>query len=96
MWWSTDRLGGLRTNFRGTYLGKWPIVGRSATLVADAYQIWDWYFAKPLGAGFELYGLVDNIFDSIDSNLDSPNPTFYRADPGRGFRIGMRWNFGVE
>ena len=96
VWWSTDRLGGLRTNFRGTYLGKWPIVGRSATLVADAYQIWDWYFAKPLGAGFELYGLVDNIFDSIDSKLDSPNPTFYRADPGRGFRIGMRWNFGLE
>ncbi|MDE2964356.1 MAG: TonB-dependent receptor, partial [Acidobacteriota bacterium] len=96
VWWSTDRLGGLRTNFRGTYLGKWPIVGRSATLVADAYQIWDWYFAKPLGAGLELFGLVDNLFDSTDSNLDSPNPTYYRADPGRGFRIGMRWNFGVE
>ena len=96
IWWTTDRLGGLRTNFRGTYLGKWPIVGRRATLIADSYQLWDWYLAKPLRKGMELYGAVDNIFDSIDSGLDGPDPTFYRADPGRTFRIGMRWSFGVE
>ena len=96
IWWSTDRLGGLRTNFRGTYLGKWPIVGRRATLIADAYQLWDWYVAKPLGSGFEMYGAVDNLFDSIDSNLERPNPTFFRADPGRTLRIGMRWTFSAE
>ena len=96
IWWTTDRLGGLRTNFRGTYLGKWPIVGRRATLIADSYQLWDWYLAKPLRKGVELYGAVDNVFDSIDSGLDGPDPTFYRADPGRTFRIGMRWSFGVE
>ena len=96
IWWTTDRLGGLRTNFRGTYLGKWPIVGRRATLIADSYQLWDWYLAKPLRKGMELYGAVDNVFDSTDSGLDGPDPTFYRADPGRTFRIGMRWSFGVE
>ena len=96
VWWSTDRLGGLRTNFRGTYLGKWPIVDRRSTLIADAYQLWDWYVAKPLGSGFEMYGAVDNLFDSIDSNLDGPNPSFVRADPGRTLRVGMRWTFGAE
>ncbi|MDE0628277.1 MAG: TonB-dependent receptor [Bryobacterales bacterium] len=96
VWWTTKRLGGLRTNFRGTYLGKWPIVGRRATLIADSYQLWDWYVAKPIRSGFEMYGVIDNLFDSIDSNLDGPDPTFYRADPGRTFRVGLRWTFGVE
>lgn len=96
VWWSTDRLGGLRSNFRGTYLGKWPIVGRRSTLIADAYQLWDWYLAKPIGSGFEIYGAVDNLFDSIDSNLEGPNPSFVRADPGRTVRVGMRWSFGAE
>lgn len=96
VWWSTKHFGGLRTNFRGVYLGRWPIVGRRATLIADGYQLWDWYAAKPLTKGIELYGAVDNVFDSIDSNLTGPNPTFYRADPGRTFRVGMRWNLGVE
>lgn len=96
VWWSTQRLGGLRTNFRGTYLGKWPIVGRRSTVIVDSYQLWDWYIAKPIRSGFEMYGVVDNMFDSIDSNLQGPDPTFYRADPGRTFRIGLRWTFGVE
>ena len=96
VWWSTKRFGGLRTNFRGTYLGKWPIVGRRSTVVVDSYQLWDWYVAKPLRSGFEMYGVVDNLFDSIDSNLAGPDPTYYRADPGRTFRIGLRWTFGSE
>ena len=96
VWWSTKRFGGLRTNFRGTYLGKWPIVGRRATVIVDSYQLWDWYIAKPIRSGFEMYGVIDNLFDSIDSNLNGPDPTFYRADPGRTFRIGLRWTFGVE
>jgi len=96
LWWTTDRLGGLRTNLRGTYLGRWPIIGRRSTLVADGYQLWDWYVAKPLESGLELYGAVDNMFDSVDSNLNGPNPVFYRADPGRTFRVGLRWSFGIE
>ncbi len=96
IWWTTDRLGGLRSNFRGVYLSKWPIVGRRATLIADGYQLWDWRLAKPLRPGWEIYGAVDNMLDSIDSNLAGPDPTFFRADPGRTLRIGMRWTFGVE
>ena len=96
VWWTTERFGGLRTNLRGVYLGKWPIVGRRSTLIADGYQLWDWYLAKPLRKGLELYGSVDNFFDSIDSGLDSPDPSFVRADPGRTFRVGMRWSFGTD
>ena len=76
IWWSSKRLGGLRTNFRGTYLGKWPIAGRRQSIVLDSYQLWDWYVAKPIRSGFELYGVIDNIFDSTDSNLQNPDPTF--------------------
>ena len=60
------------------------------------YQLWDWYVAKPIRSGFELYGVIDNMFDSTDPNLEGPDPTFYRADPGRTYRIGLRWTFGVE
>lgn len=96
IWWSTERLGGLRSNLRSAYLGKWPVVGRRSTIIVDSYQIWDWYLAKPLAKGFELYGVIDNLFDSVDPNLEASNPTFYRADPGRMFRVGMRWTFGRE
>lgn len=96
VWWSTRRLGGLRTNLRGTYLGKWPIVGRRSVVIVDSYQLWDWYIAKPIRSGFEMYGVIDNLFDSTDPSLEGPDPTFYRADPGRTFRIGLRWTFGVE
>ncbi len=96
VWWSADRWGGLRVNFRGTYFSKWPIAGRAGSFIGDGYQIWDWYAAKPIAAGTELYASVDNLFDSTDSNLTGDRPTFFRADPGRTFRIGLRWSFGVE
>lgn len=96
VWWSSKRLGGLRTNLRGVYLSKWPIVGRRATLVVDGFQLWDWYIAKPIRSGFEMYGSVDNFMDSTDPSLEGPDPTFYRADPGRTFRVGLRWTFGRE
>lgn len=96
IWYATNRLGGLRTNFRGTYFSKWPIAGRGGSFLGDAYQIWDWYVAKPIKAGTELYASVDNLFDSTDRNLRGPDPTFFRADPGRTFRVGLRWSFGVE
>ena len=96
VWWSTDRWGGLRTNFRGTYLGKWPIVGRSGSFIGDAYQVWNWYIAKPLRAGSEVYFALNNLFDSTDLNLAAARPSFFRADPGRTFRVGWRWNFGAK
>lgn len=94
--YSTDRLGGLRTNLWGTYFGKWPIVGRAGSSVGDTYQIWDWYLAKPLKRGIELFTSVDNLLDSQDSGLTAVQPTFFRADPGRLMRVGIRWRFGVE
>ena len=95
-WWSTRRLGGLRTNLRGTYFGTWPVVGRTGTAVNQAYQIWDWYVAKPVNAGFEMYVALDNLFDSVDPNLATTPPSFFRADFGRTFRVGVRWNFRRE
>ena len=96
IFYSPSRLGGLRTNLRGTYFSKWPVSGRGGTLLGDAYQIWDWYVAKPLSRGMELYFVVDNLFDSRDSGLESAQPAFLRADPGRLVRVGMRWNFKSE
>ena len=96
IFYSTDRLGGLRTNLRGTYFGKWPIAGRTGTSIGDTYQIWDWYLAKPLKRGVELFAAADNLLDSRDSGLTAIQPTFFRADPGRLLRVGMRWRFGVE
>lgn len=96
VWWSTDRWGGLRANFRGTYFSKWPIAGRGGSFIGDGYQIWDCYAAKPIARGTEIYAAVDNLFDSKDANLNAAQPVFFRADPGRTFRVGMRWNFGKE
>ena len=96
IFYSSSPLGGWRTNLRGTYFSKWPVSGRGGTLLGDAYQIWDWYVAKPLSRGMELYFVVDNLFDSRDSGLESAQPAFLRADPGRLVRVGMRWNFKSE
>jgi outer membrane receptor for ferrienterochelin and colicins len=92
-WWSTNRGGGFRTNLRGTYFSKWPV---SATLTGNAYQIWDWYVAKPLKAGTEFYFAFDNLFDSTDPNLLEPTASLLRADPGRTFRVGLRWSLAAE
>ena len=55
---------------RGTYFGKWSIAGSSGSSIGDTYQIWDWYLAKPLKRGIELFTSVDNLFDSQDSGSD--------------------------
>ncbi len=92
---------GFNANFRGTYFGKWwastsPTTGRKA----PAFQLFDLYGAKELPKGFEHYASVDNMFNSQDPNTgkalatnpNSPAP-IDRADAGRTYRIGMRWNF---
>ena len=96
IFYSTSRLGGLRTNLRGTYFSKWPVFGRGGTILGDAYRIWDWYLAKPISRGTELFLSVENMFDSKDSHLNASQPSFLRADPGRLFRAGMRWTFNRE
>ena len=96
IFYSSSRLGGWRTNLRGTYFSKWPVSGRGGTLLGDAHQIWDWYVAKPISRGTELFFVVDNLFDSKDAYLNAAQPSFLRADPGRLFRVGMRWRFNRE
>ena len=57
-------------------------------MIVDGYHLWNPYFAK--------HSAEDDMFDSIDSNLQGSDPTFCRFDPGGTFRIGLRWTFGVE
>ncbi len=96
IFYSSSRFGGWRTNLRGTYFSKWPVSGRGGTILGDAHQIWDWYVAKPLSRATELFFVVDNLFDSKDAYLNAAQPSFLRADPGRLFRVGMRWRFNLE
>ena len=91
-----ERLGGFRKNLRGTSFSKWPIAGRTGTFIGDAYQSWDWYAAKPDRNGFELYLALDDVFDSVDQNLGSERPAFFRAAFGWTLRAPDRWNIGVE
>lgn len=92
---------GFTANFRGMFYGKWWTSTTPATArKAAAFQIFDIYAAKELPKGFEVYGTVDNLFDSQDPNTGLPsltNPanarTLDRADAGRTFRLGIRWTF---
>lgn len=96
IFYNSNRLGGWRTNLRGTYFSKWPVSGRGGLLIGDAHQIWDWYVAKPIARGVEMYFVVDNLLDSRDPGLDLNSPSFLRADPGRLVRVGLRWSFNRE
>lgn len=88
---------GINANFRGTFFGNyWTL----ATRQAPAYQLFDLYGSKSLIKGFEIFGAVDNIFNSQDPNTGLANPAspasplpLDRADVGRTFRAGLRWNF---
>ena len=96
IFYSSTRFGGWRTNLRGTYFSKWPVSGRGGLLIGEAHQIWDWYVAKPIARGVEMYFVVDNLLDSKDPGLDANSPSFLRADPGRLVRVGLRWSFNRE
>ncbi len=96
IFYSSTRFGGWRTNLRGTYFSKWPVSGRGGLLIGDAHQIWDWYVAKPVARGVEMFFVVDNLLDSKDPGLDANSPSFLRADPGRLVRVGLRWSFNRE
>lgn len=85
---------GWTANLRANLLSKWP-TDTSGDYVFG-YQIWNVYAAKRLGLGFEAFGAVDNLADSRDQKLDSPQPSFDRSDYGRIFRIGMRYTFSHE
>lgn len=91
---------GISANFRGTFFGNY---WATATRKAPAFQFFDLYGAKKIWKGFELYGTIDNLFNSQDPNTGRANPNnpnaalaIDRADAGRTFRIGIRWEFNKE
>lgn len=92
---------GFRANLRGSFYSSW-IVSRTTNgveTIAPSFQIWDIYAAKSLFKKLEIYGSVDNLFNNQDPNTGKfmPNSStplpIYRAEIGRSFRIGLRWNF---
>lgn len=107
-WESNPRLG-LRANLRGTFFSKWNntrgSVSAAGVLTPDVippgFALWDFYGAKQLYSGFELFGAVDNLADSRDPNLNklAANGTplaIYRPELGRTFRVGLRFNWARE
>lgn len=84
---------GIYANVRGTLFGDWWLNPAAGTR-GSGYNVWDFYLAKDLPRGLQAYGAIDNFADSRDTKLANPTPTFDRPDPGRLFRIGLRWRFG--
>lgn len=91
---------GITANFRGMFYSKW---WTTATRKAEGFAIYDVYAAKELPKGFEVYGVIDNLFNSQDPNTGLASPTnpavalpIDRADAGRVFRIGVRWTLGEK
>jgi outer membrane receptor for ferrienterochelin and colicins len=111
-WESNQRLG-LRMNLRGTFYSKWiNTLGTTTTaangtvtttpdVISPGFQLWDFYGAKRIHRGLELFGAVDNFNDSRDPNLGkfaangTPLP-IYRTELGRTFRVGMRFTWAGE
>ncbi len=89
---------GFNANLRGSFYSKW-IVSRNETTnaetIAARFRLWDIYGAKKLPKGFELFGTVDNLFNSKDINSGTALP-IYRPEAGRTFRLGIRWTLGGE
>ncbi len=85
---------GFNANFRGTFYGNWWVTNSpTGSELAPAFQIFDLYGSKKLYKGFELFGSIDNLFNSQDPNTGI-EPTVVRPDAGRTFKVGMRWSFG--
>jgi outer membrane receptor for ferrienterochelin and colicins len=88
-----------RANLRGSFYSKW-IVSRAASgaeTLAPSFGLWDVYAAKGIPKGIEVFGAVDNLFDSRDPNTgrfsaqNTPLPIF-RPEAGRTVRMGVRWS----
>lgn len=97
---------GLRTNFRASLYSGWKASSLSnralqTQLSSEPFELFDFYAAKTIKKGFEVFGTVENIFDNRDANIgkfDSrgrPLP-IVRPDIGRTFRLGMRYNFSKD
>jgi outer membrane receptor for ferrienterochelin and colicins len=85
---------GFGANLRGSFYSRWIVsqTGAGINTYAPGFQLWDLYGSKKLPGGAEVYGSIDNLFDSQDPNTGTAGSIF-RPDAGRTFRVGMRWNF---
>jgi outer membrane receptor for ferrienterochelin and colicins len=109
--WESNARVGLRANLRGTFYSKWintlatvnPATGvvTSPDVIPPGFSLWDFYAAKRIYRGMELFGAVDNFTDSRDPNVGklaangTPLP-IYRPELGRTFRVGLRWTWAQE
>jgi outer membrane receptor for ferrienterochelin and colicins len=89
---------GITTNLRGTFFSTAPVVSlRSGPPGMEyGYALWNFYASKTLPGGLQMFGALDNLFNSTDQNLMRPQPTYYRADYGRTWRLGMRWQWNKD
>jgi outer membrane receptor for ferrienterochelin and colicins len=83
---------GFTANIRGSLFSSW-FLDESSNQKDDAYGIWSIYGSKSLSHGVSFYAAINNLFNSTDPFLRSAQPTYYRADPGRLYRVGMRFTF---
>jgi outer membrane receptor for ferrienterochelin and colicins len=93
---------GLWSNGRGTFYSDW-IAARSGTAdtISPRFAIWDFYAAKSLARGLEVFGVIDNFANSKDPAVanagpDGPRGTIYRPEVGRTLPVGMRWTLVSE
>jgi len=102
--WESNARIGLRANLRGTFYSKWinahatvnPTTGAvTLPVIPQGFSLWDFYAAKRIYRGLELFGAVDNFTDSRDPNVGAPLPIF-RPELGRTFRVGMRFTWAQE
>jgi outer membrane receptor for ferrienterochelin and colicins len=83
---------GFSANIRGSLFSSW-FLDEDSHQKDDAYGIWSIYGSKSVSHGVSFYTAIENVFNSTDPLLRSAEPTYYRADPGRLYRVGMRFNF---
>ena len=88
---------GLRGNIRGTMYSDW-INSRSSGVdtIGKKFALFDFYLAKSLWKGFEVFGAVDNFMDNQDPNTNKLQPSgapysILRPEAGRTWKLGIRW-----
>ena len=102
-WESNQRLG-LRWNLRGTFYSQWiNSIGTPPALdvILPGFSQWDFYAAKKLYRGLEMFTAVDNFTNSRDPNFGKLSATgtplaLYRTELGRTVRVGMRYMWAGE
>lgn len=89
---------GLRGNVRGTMYSDW-INARSGNVdtIGKKFALFDFYLAKSLWKGFEVFGAVDNFMNNQDPNTNKINGAtglpypILRPEVGRTWKLGLRW-----